>query len=136
MKRWMLDTNTCVALTNQQSNFLKVAAHLDSVERAQVLVSSVTAAELWFGVAHSARPGPNAAKLERFLIEFDVVPFDEAASRTYGEVREALRRKGEPIGPLDTLIAAHALSLGARVVTNNVREFRRVVGLKVVDWLR
>lgn len=135
MTRWMLDTNTCIALVNLQKGFLRVIEHLDRVERSMVMVSAVTAAELHFGVARSASRDSNAAKLNRFLAEFDVVPFDEEASRTYGTVRGRLADAGTPIGPLDTMIAAHALSLGAKVVTNNVAEFRRVKGLKVVDWL-
>ena len=136
MKRWLLDSNTCIALVNQEHHFLKVARHLDEVERAQVFVSSVTAGELFYGVAHSARPAANEAKLNRFLAEFELAPFDEAAARTYGEVRHQLASAGTPIGPLDTMIAAHALSLGAVVVTNNTRELRRVPRLKVVDWRR
>lgn len=136
MKRWMLDTNTCIALVNQEANFLRVARHLDGVERAQVLISAVTVGELAYGVARSARRAANGGKLDRFLAEFEVVGFDEAAGRTYGEVRQALASRGESIGPLDTMIAAHGLSLGATVVTNNTRELRRVAGLKVVDWLR
>ena len=132
----MLDTNTCIALVNQEANFLRVALHLDKVDRAQVLVSAVTVGELAYGVARSARRAANEGKLDRFISEFEVVGFDEAAARAYGSVRQALASSGEPIGPLDTMIAAHALAVGATVVTNNTREFRRVARLKVVDWLR
>ncbi len=65
-----------------------------------------------------------------------MVPFDEQAAERYGELRSILEKKGTPIGPLDTLIAAHALSLGWALATHNVREFRRVPGLRVEDWLR
>ena len=132
----MLDTNTCIALVNQEANFLRVALHLDKVDRAQVLVSAVTVGELAYGVARSARRAANEGKLDRFISEFEVVGFDEAAARAYGSVRQALASSGEPIRPLDTMIAAHALAVGATVVTNNTREFRRVARLKVVDWLR
>ncbi|MEW5741442.1 MAG: type II toxin-antitoxin system VapC family toxin [Myxococcota bacterium] len=135
MTRWMLDTDTCIALVNQQRGFLRVVDHLDRIERQQVLISAVTAGELYFGVARSARPDANLASLNRFLAEFEVAPFDEDAARTYGQVRGRLADAGTPIGPLDTMIAGHALSLRARVVTHNVSEFRRVRGLKVVDWL-
>jgi tRNA(fMet)-specific endonuclease VapC len=136
MKRWLVDTNTCIVLVNQQAHFLKVARHLDGVERAQVFVSAVTAAELRFGVARSAQRASNEAKLERFLAEFEVAPFDAEAARVYGDVRAELANRGTPISPLDTMIAAHGLALAATVVTNNTREFRRVPKLKVVDWLR
>lgn len=136
MKRWMLDTNTCIALVNQEANFLRVARHLDTVERAQVLVSAVTVGELAYGVARSARRSANDGKLDRFLAEFEIAAFDEEAARTYGDVRQELASRGQTIGPLDTMIAGHALAAGATVVTNNTREFRRVARLKVVDWLR
>ncbi len=74
-------------------------------------------------------------KLERFLAIFDVAPFDDAASRRHGAVRAFLKARGTPIGPLDTLIAGHALMLNATVVTNNIGEFARVPGLTVEDWL-
>ncbi len=132
----MLDTNTCIALVNQEANFLRVARHLDTVERAQVLVSAVTVGELAYGVARSARRSANDGKLDRFLAEFEIAAFDEEAARTYGDVRQELASRGQTIGPLDTMIAGHALAAGATVVTNNTREFRRVARLKVVDWLR
>jgi tRNA(fMet)-specific endonuclease VapC len=72
---------------------------------------------------------------KRFLAIFDVAPFDDAASRRHGAVRAFLKARGTPIGPLDTLIAGHALMLNATVVTNNVGEFARVSGLTVEDWL-
>ncbi len=98
-------------------------------------MSAITLAELRCGIAASQRRAVNLAKLELFLAIFEIAPFDAPAATAYGSLRAQLQARGTPIGPLDTLIAAHALALGATVVTNNVREFGRVPGLKVENWL-
>ena len=90
--------------------------------------------ELGYG-AHKGRwSKANTELLDRFLLDFEIAPFDEAAARIGGELRASLEKKGKPIGPLDTLIAAHALSLNAALVTNNIREFARVPSLHVKNW--
>lgn len=94
---------------------------------------SVTAAELAFGVAKS-RSAKNRVALETFLLPLNVAPFDLAAAFAYGELRAELEHRGQPIGPLDLKIAAHAISLGTILITNNEREFRRVPSLKVQNW--
>lgn len=96
-------------------------------------MSAITLAELRFGVAKSPEPRRAAANLRLLLSRVAVVPFDDAATRRYGELRALLERRGSPIGPLDTLIAAHALSLRWPLATHNTREFRRVPGLRVTD---
>jgi len=98
-------------------------------------MSAVTLAELRLGVEKSANGRRASANLRLLLAKVAAVPFDEAASIRYGRLRALLETRGSPIGPLDTLIAAHALALGWRLVTHNVREFRRVPGLRVEDWL-
>ena len=130
--RYMLDTNICIYLLKRSSPSLlqRLVAHPPS----DIYVSSITAAELSFGVMKSERRRDNAHRLELLLAEFGVAPFDDRAAEVYGAVRHALASGGEPIGPLDTLIAAHALALKARLVTNNEREFRRVKGLHVENW--
>ena len=106
-------------------------------EVGDVGVSSVTVAELRYGAERSSRPAQNHEALDAFLLPLEVLGFGpEGAAAAYGRVRAALERAGTPIGPLDTLIAAHALSLGVALVTNNVREFSRVSGLKIEDWTR
>jgi tRNA(fMet)-specific endonuclease VapC len=105
-----------------------------SSQRATVL-SAITLAELRYGIAASRRRNLNLAKLELFLASFEVVPFDDRAALAYGPLRAYLQAQGTSIGPLDALIAAHALSLGATVVTNNVREFSRVPNLVMENWL-
>ena len=96
-------------------------------------VCSVVAAELAYGVAKSASVR-NRQALELFLAPLTVLPFDESAVWVYGNLRADLERKGTPMGPLDTMIAAHALSQNAQLVTNNTREFSRVPGLRCDNW--
>jgi tRNA(fMet)-specific endonuclease VapC len=97
-------------------------------------VSSITVAELQYGVAKSTRPEQTALALAALLAPLDVLAFDDGAAAVYGAVRAGLERTGTPIGSMDLLIAAHALALGRTVVTNNTREFSRVAGLKVENW--
>ena len=96
--------------------------------------TTITYAELSYGVENSARPESNAERLTRFLLPLEVVPFDAEAGRCYGVIRHQLRRAGHPIGANDLLIAAHAMSLDVVIVTNNTREFERVAGLRVERW--
>lgn len=129
---WLLDTNICIYLIKGKPR--RLLDRLREVDINTIAVSSLTVAELQSGVAKSARPEQNALALAAFLAPLGVEPFDDAAARAYGPVRAALERAGTPIGSMDILIAAHALALGRTVVTNNVREFDRVVGLKVENW--
>jgi tRNA(fMet)-specific endonuclease VapC len=131
----LLDTNICIRLINQGPGFERIPQRMDGLEYGQVVISSISSAELYFGVAASARVVENMEKLTRFLAAFEIASFDAEASRRYGLVRAHLKRAGTPIGPLDTLIAGHALALDATVVTHNMDEFIRVPGLRVEDWL-
>ena len=108
----------------------------EEYEVGEVGVSSVTAAELFYGAEKSAVPEQNREALSRFLLPLEVLAFGDEAAAAYGRVRAALEKAGTPIGPLDALIAAHAVSLGVTLVTNNTREFSRVPGLEVEDWTR
>jgi tRNA(fMet)-specific endonuclease VapC len=98
-------------------------------------ISSITLGELTFGAAKNSKPKQSLDALDEFLLPLEIASFDERAAREYGPVRAALAKRGVPIGPLDTLIAAHALSLGAILVTHNQREFSRVTTLQVDDWI-
>lgn len=129
----MLDTNICVELIRGRAP--RVFHHLRQHRVDEVAISSITLAELQYGVAKSARPARHAVLLAEFCAPLAVLPFDDQAAEAYGQVRAALEGEGTPIGPLDTLIAAHALSLGVTLVTNNEREFGRVASLRVVNWL-
>lgn len=129
---WLLDTNICIYLIRRKPD--RLLARLRSVDINTVGVSSITVAELQYGVAKSARPEQNGLALAAFLAPLGVEPFDDAAAALYGTVRAALERAGTPMGSLDMLIASHALALGRTVVTNNLREFQRVIGLNVENW--
>ena len=128
----LLDTDVCIAIMNRDE---RVRPHLEGHAPSALRMSAISLAELRFGAAKSTQPRRAMANLNAILAKVGVVPFDEAATVRYGELRAALEKRGAPIGPLDTLIAAHALSLRWTLATHNVREFRRVPGLAVVDWL-
>ncbi len=132
--RWMLDTNTCIALIKGAPD--RALKKLRGRSIGQVGLSSITLAELQFGVARSQRARDAAAALSEFLLALEVAPFDDGAALHYGRVRATLARSGKPIGPLDTLIAGHALAMDVILVTPNTREFERVAGLRIDDWLR
>jgi tRNA(fMet)-specific endonuclease VapC len=129
----MLDTNTCMAIIRRRSP--QVLQRFSDYSIGEVGISWATLAELEFGVSKSQHAAQNKAALEEFLLPLEVASFDREAAVVYGQVRAALERRGTPIGSMDTMIAAHALTLGVTLVTNNLREFSRVPGLKVVDWL-
>lgn len=129
----MLDTNVCVDLIRGRPPGM--LRRFEEHEVGEVGISSVTAAELQFGVQKSRQPGRNARALERFLLPLEVAGFDRDTAAVYGNVRATLERRGTSIGPLDTLIAAHAVSLGVTLVTNNVREFGRVPDLRLENWV-
>lgn len=128
---FVLDTNTLIDFFKGKGN---VASKLLSVPPSEIALAAVAAYEVWVGVLGSRDAKQRQAQFESFLSLINVVPFDAAASLGAAEVRLALERRGEPIGPLDTLIAATALTQNATLVTRNVKEFGRVPGLKVVNW--
>ena len=128
---FMLDTNICIYLINERDEALRERFEANARE---IRISSITYAELCYGVAHSARTTQNARELEAFRIDLDILPFDQDAGRHYGEIRHALVKRGRPIGANDLLIAAHARSAAATLVTNNAGEFGRVPGLQVENW--
>ncbi|MEN7972459.1 MAG: type II toxin-antitoxin system VapC family toxin [Verrucomicrobiota bacterium] len=130
--RYLLDTNICVFLIRNRSP--RVLAELRKHDPADLCISAITVAELEYGCDRSADPGKNHLALTEFLSPFTLLPFDEAAACVYGRVRIGLEKVGTPIGSMDLLIAAHAVSRQMTVVTNNTREFNRVEGLVVEDW--
>ena len=132
--RFMLDTNTCVDLIRQRND--RILRKVKRRRAEDLCVSSVTLSELEYGAAKSGDPGKNRLALAEFMAPLSVMPYDDAAAPVYGRVRAELERAGTPIGPLDTMIAAHALALGLTVVTDNEREFRRVADLKIQNWTK
>lgn len=128
----LLDTDVCIAILNRDE---RTRPHLERHTPSTLRISAITLAELRFGIAKSTQRRRASGNLNALLGMVGVVPFDDAATLRYGDLRAVLERRGSPIGPLDTLIAAHALSLRWRLATHNVSEFRRVPGLTVEDWL-
>ena len=133
--RYMLDTNILVYVLNARPYHQAVLDRFDSEEPRDMVVSSITLAELRFGIEKSGQREVSRRVLQNVLEALNVAPFDAKAAQTYGSVRAGLEAEGKPIGSLDTLIAAHALSLDLTLVTNNVREFSKVRRLRVENWV-
>ena len=129
----MLDTNICIAIVRRRPP--QVLKRFTAYKVGDIGISWVTLAELEFGAAKSQHLEKNQAALDEFVLPLEIASFDREAARVYGQVRATLEKKGTPIGSLDMLIGAHALALGATLATNNTREFSRIKGLSVVDWL-
>lgn len=131
---YMLDTNICIELIRGRGKH--VLAHIKKQGVGDIGLSIITYAELEHGVWKSARPEQNLIALNLFCAPLELVPFDTDAASAYGKLRAQLEKAGKVIGPMDMLIAAHALSLGCTLITNNEREFRRVKGLPVESWIK
>ena len=134
---YMLDTNTCIYAMQgaKKDKYAHVTSVFKDKIRYGLSISSITLAELQYGVAYSAQPEQNAVALLQFLAVFDVLPFEELAASEYGKIRASLKRRDLLIGPNDMLIAAHAKSLGHIFVTSNQHEFKRIDGLILEDWM-
>lgn len=130
--RLLLDTNICIYVIKRKPP--EVLERFNQHDVGNIAISSITVAELRYGVEKSQQVARNARALNQFLLPLIIVDFDDDAAETYGRIRAQLERQGSPLGPLDTLIAAHALSLNLTLVTNNTREFARVPGLTLQDW--
>ena len=131
--KYMLDTNICIFIIKQKpENVLKRFLQL---EVGDICISSITYAELVHGVEKSQAREKTRLALTIFLSEIQIMPFDDLAAQVYGKVKTDLQKKGTMIGPFDTLIAAHAKSLDLVLITNNTREFARVEGLELEDWV-
>lgn len=128
---YLLDTNICIYIINSRPEKVLDRFHLHSV--GSIGISSVTASELTFGVIKSGSER-NKLALEMFMAPLEIFPFDASVIWHYGKLRTFLEKEGRPIGALDTMIAAHAISLNAILVTNNIREFSRVEGLHYENW--
>ena len=130
--KYMLDTNICIYLIKQKPE--KVLRRFKDHSMGDIGISSITLAELRFGVEKSQQIQNNRQALEEFILPLEIADFDEKAAVIYGAVRAALEKAGTPVGSMDMLIGAHALSLDLTLVTNNVREFKQIKNLNVVDW--
>lgn len=131
--KFLLDTNICIYIIKQKP--LEVLHKFNTYQVGDIGISSITVAELEFGVQKSQYPAKNQQALAQFLLPLEIVNFDHAAATIYGDIRAKLENQGTPIGSLDTLIAAHALSLQVILITNNIKEFSRVPNLKSENWV-
>jgi tRNA(fMet)-specific endonuclease VapC len=129
----MLDTNICIYIIKQQP--VAVLKRFLEYQIGDIGISSITLSELRYGVAKSTHQEKNTKALDEFITPLEVVSFDEEAAHIYGDIRAALEKAGTPIGAMDMLIAAHAVSLGIPLVTNNTREFVRIPTLNIIDWI-
>jgi tRNA(fMet)-specific endonuclease VapC len=129
---FLLDTNVCIDYLT--GRYPTVVARLQDSSPEDLYLSVVVVAELRYGADHSARRRTNHSRIDVLIEEVEPLDFDLRAAATYGRVRSQLETGGTPIGPNDMLIAAHALSRGLTVVTDNTEEFGRVKGLKVENW--
>ncbi len=132
MLKYMLDTNICIFTIKNKPQQVREAF---SRHHGRLCISSVTLMELIYGAEKSAAPEKNLNVVEGFSARLDVLDYDDEAAIHTGQLRAELARLGQPIGPYDQLIAGHARSQGLILVTNNLREFQRVPGLRVEDWV-
>jgi tRNA(fMet)-specific endonuclease VapC len=130
--KYLLDTNICIYIIKKKPAI--VLEKFKEYPLGTIGISTITLAELQFGIRKSSNPEKNLSALTQFIIPLEVLDFDYKATIEYGLIRAELEKKGTPIGPLDTLIGAHAKSLGLTLVTNNKKEFVRIAGLKIENW--
>lgn len=128
----LLDTNICIYLI--KNNPPKVRERFASYAPGEIGITSLSVAELHYGVEKSASREKNARALEALLLPLEIVPFDEAAAQIYGRIRATLEKKGTPVGSMDMLIAAVALARNCTLITHNLREFERINGLRCESW--
>ena len=132
--KYLLDTNICIYIINEKPK--KILSRFERYPVHQFGVSSITQAELQYGIAKSAHRKKNQQALDEFLLPLTILPFHgDKLVECYGEIRAWLESRGNSIGPLDMLIAAHALSLDLTLITNNTSEFLRVPELKFENWV-
>jgi tRNA(fMet)-specific endonuclease VapC len=130
---WLLDTDTCIRYLNPRPSPVQERMRAHPAE--QVVLCDVVLMELYFGAYKSQRPEHNLAVIERFFSQFVSLPFSDTAAQLCGKIRAELANQGRPIGPYDVQIAAIALANGVTLVTHNTREFVRVPGLLIEDWM-
>ena len=130
--RFMLDTNLCIDLMRGKS--AAAFKRLRALDADEAGISTITLAELRYGASKSSRTAYHESLIAVLCAPLEIAVFDDQAAEIYGSIRAALEASGTPIGPLDTLLAAHALALRATLVTANLREFQRVPGLAVENW--
>ena len=132
--KYLLDTNICIYVINEKPE--KVLRKFEQYPVHEFGISSITHAELQYGIEKSKNKGTNQNALDEFLLPLTILPFHGKRLVTcYGEIRALLESKGKTIGPLDMLIAAYALSLDLTIISNNIKEFSRIPNLKCENWI-
>ena len=132
--KYLIDTNICIYIMNNRPT--DVIQKFKQYNPGEIGISTITVSELQYGVAKSTHRKENQLRLDEFLAPLEILTYNEIAARTYGDIRFQLEKCGKPIGPLDLLIAAHALSQDLIIVTHNVEEFKRIKNLKVENWTK
>ena len=130
---FLIDTNICIDIMNNHPP--EVIQKFREIGVGNICISSITVSQLQYGACKSKQMKKNLKRLDEFLSPFEVLAYDENASNYYGKIRTNLEKQGYVIGPLDMLIAAHALSENLTLITNNEKEFNRVKSLKVENWV-
>jgi len=131
---YLLDTNICIYIIKKKP--VEVFEKFKNLTIGDVGISSITLAELQYGIEKSSNSEKNREALEKFLTPIEIIDYGYEATVEYGKIRAELEKKGVLIGPLDMLIASHAKSLDVVLVTNNVREFERIAGLRIENWTK
>jgi tRNA(fMet)-specific endonuclease VapC len=132
--KYLIDTNICIYIMNKRP--IAVIHKFKQFDVDEICVSTITVSELQYGVSRSRDRRLNKQRVEEFLSPFEISAYDEPAANIYGDIRHQLEKSGETIGPLDLMIAAHALSRNFVLVTNNEKEFKRVKNLKIENWTK
>ena len=132
MLKYMLDTNICIFTSKNKPQQVR---EMFMRHTGQISISTITLMELIYGAEKSAEPEANLAIVEGLAARLEVLDYNAAAAAHTGQVRAELAKQGSPVGPYDAQIAGHARSLGLIVVTNNTREFQRIPGLRIEDWV-
>jgi tRNA(fMet)-specific endonuclease VapC len=130
---YMLDTDTCIYIIKRKPP--DVIRRFQKIRILNIGISSITLSELMYGAIKSANPDQNQLALAQFAAPLEIFPYGDDAAQYYGDLRSYLEKKGTPIGSLDMLITAHALSLSCILVTNNEKEFSRIPNLKTKNWV-
>jgi len=131
---YLLDTNICIYIIKKKP--LDVLTILKTKSKTDIYISSITIAELEYGIAKSQFPEKNKIALIEFLSIFNILPFDDTDAVEFGKIKADLEKKGTIIGPMDVLIAAQVKSKKLILVTNNIKEFERVQGIKIENWVK
>jgi len=132
--KYIADTDICIYIMNERPP--EVIQRFKQFDVGEVCVSAITVSELYYGVSKNQNRKLNKQRVKEFLLPLEILPYDEIAANIYGDIRSQLEKRGKTIGPLDFLIAAHALSRNLVLVTNNEKEFKRVKKLKVENWVK